>query len=870
MDATSIEICHSGKGKMGFTRVLIEVNASKGFKKKLKLYIGMLRKRKPLLNMLLLNTLGSLHYAKHVEYLDTMTIHAKTDKAYMKKKKHDIVGSDAENRNTVNDNKGFVDVQYKKKVINPRNNTQDKGIQNQNEVGEENSMDIEAIKMAPKPNEKEKSKEKVKWSVKDDILQSMKRSANKYFVLEVVSKQDNVELNILKGRIEVDKYLTKRQHPPLFVYDNWSHDMLRYFKEKWEEYDPVLKPLGAGYGSQIVCIARKDAELLLAGMMLILGEHTMGGSSLTVDMKEFNDCVNRIKVDDLCSSDLFFTWTKNPKAIIPSVMKKLDRIMVNEQFIQEYSGAHAIFLPYLTSDHSAGILNIPKKASKKKKSFRLANYICDKEEFIPIVDQERKKEVMGCHMYKSVKKLKMLKPILNTLNWKNGNLFNKVVKLRDIVKDKQRLLDKDPHNGNLKNDMVKTLNKYQDAMLDEEKLLYQKAKIEWLKEGDHRTAFFHKVIKGRMDKSRSETVCNDKGEAVVEDFVKHFNAFLGNNHTVSPIEDSAYLFSKKLTEEEASWMIREVSDNEIKDAMFNIGDHKAPSPDVGEVNATVISLVPKIPTPNKVTYYRPIVCCNVMYKCISKILTNRIKDALNKLVNKNQSAFIPDRWIMTCISSPSFTINVNGDKCGFFKGARGLRQGDPISPYLFTLIMEVFTLMMERKIKQNPDFKYHKGCKDFIITHLCFVDDLVVKCHGDKRSVEVIKAALDEFSNSAGLLLNPSKSTIFFSNVGNSEKAKNLSVMPFSVGSLLVRYLGVPLKTKRLGVKQCKSLIDKIEKKVKDWKNRWLSFASRLQLISSVLSSIQGDLTNGKAKIAWSEVCKPKAVGGLDIKDLNL
>ncbi|GKC76070.1 RNA-directed DNA polymerase, eukaryota, reverse transcriptase zinc-binding domain protein, partial [Tanacetum coccineum] len=394
---------------------------------------------------------------------------------------------------------------------------------------------------------------------------------------------------------------------------------------------------------------------------------------------------------------------------------------------------------------------------------------------------------------------------------------------------------------------------------------------------------------------------NDKGEAVVEDFVKHFNAFWGNNHTVSPIEDSVYLFSKKLTKEEASWMIREVSDNEIKDAMFNIRDNKAPSPDgftstflkkawgvvgsdvykaikefftngklVGEVNATVISLVPKIPTPNKVTYYRPIVCCNVMYKCISKILTNRIKDALNKLVNKNQSAFIPDRWIITCISSPSFTINVNGDKCGFFKGARGLRQGDPISPYLFTLIMEVFTLMMERKIKQNPDFKYHKGCKDFIITHLCFVDDLVVKCHGDKRSVEVIKAALDEFSNSAGLLLNPSKSTIFFSNVGNSEKAKNLSVMPFSVGSLLVRYLGVPLKTKRLGVKQCKSLIDKIEKKVKDWKNRWLSFASRLQLISSVLSSIQGDLTNGKAKIAWSEVCKPKAVGGLDIKDLNL
>ncbi|GJW71196.1 hypothetical protein Tco_0128113 [Tanacetum coccineum] len=133
---------------------------------------------------------------------------------------------------------------------------------------------------------------------------------------------------------------------------------------------------------------------------------------------------------------------------------------------------------------------------------------------------------------------------------------------------------------------------------------------------------------------------------------------------------------------------------------------------------------------------------------------------------------------------------------------------------------------------------------------------------------------MDEFSDSSGLFPNPSKSTVFFGNVGNSDKEEILSIMPFSVGTLPVRYLGVPLITKRFGVKQCKSLIDKVEKKVKDWKNRWLSFAGRLQLISSVLlpykSTIQGDLTNGKAKIAWSEVCKLKANGGLGIKDLNL
>ncbi|GJT69902.1 RNA-directed DNA polymerase, eukaryota, reverse transcriptase zinc-binding domain protein, partial [Tanacetum coccineum] len=92
---------------------------------------------------------------------------------------------------------------------------------------------------------------------------------------------------------------------------------------------------------------------------------------------------------------------------------------------------------------------------------------------------------------------------------------------------------------------------------------------------------------------------------------------------------------------------------------------------------------------------------------------------------------------------------------------------------------------------------------------------------------------------------------------------------------LLVSYLGVPLITKQLGVKECKSLIDRVKSKVNNWKNKLLSYAGRLQLVASVLASMQvywasGNLSKGKAKVAWKLVCRPKKEGGLGIKNLSV
>ncbi|GJT00596.1 RNA-directed DNA polymerase, eukaryota, reverse transcriptase zinc-binding domain protein [Tanacetum coccineum] len=229
-----------------------------------------------------------------------------------------------------------------------------------------------------------------------------------------------------------------------------------------------------------------------------------------------------------------------------------------------------------------------------------------------------------------------------------------------------------------------------------------------------------------------------------------------------------------------------------------------------------------------------------------KIDLQKAYDTINwKFLEKSQVEFgfheKMVHWIMQCVTTAGFTINVNGERVGYFKGGgggRGLRQGDLVSPYLFTLIMEVFSLMLQRQIEKDSSFSYHFGCKSIKLVHVSFADDLLVMCHGDLNYVKVIKRALDEFNACSGLLPNNSKSTMFFGSLNKDEKNAILSVLPFATGKLPVRYLGVPLIAKRLSVKDCGCLLDKIKRKVKNWKNRSLSYADRLQLIAVVLESI--------------------------------
>lgn len=238
---------------------------------------------------------------------------------------------------------------------------------------------------------------------------------------------------------------------------------------------------------------------------------------------------------------------------------------------------------------------------------------------------------------------------------------------------------------------------------------------------------------------------------------------------------------------------------------------------------------------------------------------------------------------------------INGSPTNVFAAKRGLRHGDPLSPLLFVIGMDYLSRSLKNIV---GTFGFHPRCKSINVTHLCFADDLMVFCKGDLCSVRVICDCIKVFSNTSGLHANAGKSTIYLAGIDSSLKEDIRDVSQFSLGTLPFRYLGVPLSSKRLSIAECEQLADKMTKRISTWQSKHLSYAARLQLITSVLIGItsywcqifilpkrvitivnsicRSFLWFGVAQsskpgnINWKSLCTPKTVGGLGLRNIQL
>lgn len=317
-----------------------------------------------------------------------------------------------------------------------------------------------------------------------------------------------------------------------------------------------------------------------------------------------------------------------------------------------------------------------------------------------------------------------------------------------------------------------------------------------------------------------------------------------------------------------------------------------------QLNHTLITLIPKTGCPTTFKEFRPISLCNVVYKAITKILVLRLQHAMKDLIAPHQNAFIKGRlisdsifitaemmdfihrakhkktfwcaikidffkaydrirWdflestllkmnfpqhivniIMQCVRTVQYSLLLNGHKVCTFQPQRGLRQGDPLSPYLFICCMNVLSAMLHQAEENNHIQGIQFNRSGPRISHVMYADDLVLFFKAVYDSCRFLAALLQSFCNSSGLHVNRDKSFAFFS-PNTLEDLRNEMANMFNLtwASRLGKYLGTFVDDHKDRNRNFKILVDKMNSRLAGWKSKILSQAGRLTLIHSTLCS---------------------------------
>ena len=196
------------------------------------------------------------------------------------------------------------------------------------------------------------------------------------------------------------------------------------------------------------------------------------------------------------------------------------------------------------------------------------------------------------------------------------------------------------------------------------------------------------------------------------------------------------------------------------------------------------------------------------------------------------------KWIQGWLNLVEYSVIFNGRPRGKFKGTRGLRQGDPLSPFLFTLVADVLRRMIDKLIIQNMIEYLEVGRDKIKVSHLQFANDTLFFIKENENNIRTLYSALKIVCNVLGLKLNFGKSTLLSTNLEEEEVGYLADLVECSIGVWPVKYLRLTLGGNPTRTTFWEPIVSKIVKRLDGWKCAFLSRRGHLTLIRSVLSSI--------------------------------
>ncbi|XP_022014806.1 uncharacterized protein LOC110914313 [Helianthus annuus] len=612
-----------------------------------------------------------------------------------------------------------------------------------------------------------------------------------------------------------------------------------------------------------------------------------------------------------------FTWhSENGRKA-----SKIDRFLVNSEFFNAWPEACFKALPCRWSDHCPIILST-KPINFGARPFRVFNSWLDKEGFKEVVvnacaefvNDGWTPDVYLVHKLRFIRdKIRvwrdlMLKRERERVGSANEEIdeLEEALESRDLSEEEEWILAENR----------RILNEVEFAKSMD---LKQRSRVRWAKDGDENSKFFHSQVNSRK---ASNTIHGlyvggswvSKPSLVKKEVFNFFKARL-----TEEVEDRPSLVCpnlKRISDEDVTWLEARFSLEEIKSAVFDCGSDRAPGPDgfnfrLKKVLGSVISdpqsaflkgrnILDGVLIINEV--------CSWLKKCKKKAFLFKID--FEKAYDNIHWKFVVDvcrqmgfgskwcNWIMGILSSARASALVNGAPTFEFKCSKGMRQGDPISPFLFVIDMEALSCMISKAeevgLFSGIKLPFDGPC----LSHLLFADDALIVGEWSQGNAVNIVRILRCFYACSGLRINLGKSNLVGIGVGEAELKALADVVSCSSDSLPFKYLGLKVGANMNRIANWRPVYDIFEARLALWKSSLLSLGGRVTLIRSVLESLPSyyfsiykapvkvisDLEkiikkflwggSGEANkihwVAWDRVASPKNVGGLGICKLSL